>query len=416
MPMYAMVVKSDNKSQKRDIPMKEFDLIIIGAGPAGSLTAYLLSAKGFKVGVFDRNAFPVKGKVCGEYLCPAGYDLLKDLKLEKLLDDYPKVRGMNLYSPDEQLVETQFPNNKFGHSLKREKFDNDLIELAQAKGTEFFFDTNIESIEHTKEGTFVQSGGQKWKASVLVGADGRQSLVGKWLGFQKKSNSKRVAIHAYLNVKDGVKSSKGEMHIFKDGSYCGVNPVNDKYWNFSIVYDAKKLKKFSSIQKLVEDSIYERSHLSSVFDKSNTDYNISGKISNPITELGCIKKRAVLIGDAAGFIDPLTGEGIYHALLTAKIFSENLISCRDFGKALAIYEKEIKKTYHKKEIVNHFFQWLIRKSTLCNLVAHFLKSRPVARDTFVGLIGNVYSPHQAFFIILKNVFNKKGNAAYVDHY
>jgi geranylgeranyl reductase family protein len=396
--------------------MMEFDVIIIGAGPAGSLTAYLLSRKGFRVGVFDRNAFPVKGKVCGEYLCPAGFDLLKELKIENVLDGYPKIIGMNLFSPNQQKVDTKFPNNKFGHGLKREKFDNDLVRLAQQAGAQFHFGVNIDSLDFKSDSVLVNGNNKQWKSSILVGADGRQSIVGKWIGLQKKIYPKRVAIHAYLKVINGKTSSQGEMHIFADGSYCGINPVDEKFWNFSIVCDASKIKKYSSIQTLVEDAIHKSERLSSIFDLSGSEYKVVGKITNSVTKLGCVNKKTVLIGDAGGFVDPLTGEGIYHALLTAKIFSESLSNYQNFSTALGMYEKRIKKDYHKKEVINYFFQWLIRKTFLCNFVAHFLKSRPAARDAFIGLVGNIHSPLKTGFIIIKSIFNKKGGYSHVDHH
>ena len=396
----------------------KLEVVIIGAGPAGALTAYLLSLQGHKVRVFEKNNYPIKNKICGEYLCPAGDKLLADLNLQSLLINYPKIYGMNLYSPNQQHVSTHFPNAQYGHALKREIFDNELIKLAQSKGAEFHFGVHIQSLQQKENKILVTDGIKSWETSYVVGAEGRQSLVGKWLDLRKKSESKRVAIHTYLKVKPGVKYNQGEMHILSDGSYCGLNPVNDSFWNFSLVCDAGKIMKYKSTEKLVREAISESKRMREIFDLDSAPWEpkISGKITNPMKKLGSKTKQAVLVGDAAGFVDPLTGEGIYHALLTAKVFSQCMKNHENFDLALDNYETIIQKGYRKKEIVNYFFQWLIHRPILCNLIAHFLKSRPVVRNTFIGLIGNVYTPLESIKIIFFNIFNKKGIANYVDHY
>ena len=394
---------------------KTTEIIIIGAGPAGSLTAYLLAKMGFKVTVFEKNTFPITNKVCGEYLCPAGHKLLEQLSLGSLLLNYPKITGMKLYSPNFQMVNTQFPNSEFGHALKRINFDNDLITLAQSKNVTFHFGTQIQTIKFEEKCISISDGTTNWKATHIIGADGRQSIVGKWLNIAKKVTEHRVAIHTYLPVRANIKSSlkkidQGEMHIFNDGSYCGLNPVSDEYWNFSIVCNGSKIKNYDSLEELIKETIKGSKRLTELFDSNSIteklNIKVTGKITNPIKSLGCEMKQVALVGDAAGFVDPLTGEGIYHALFTAQILCESFAKHNNFPNTLKYYESIIKASYHKKEIINYFFQWLIKHPLLCNGVAYFLNSSLLIRTTFIGLVGNLYSPLQALKIIFTNVFKK----------
>ncbi len=384
--------------------------MIIGAGPAGSLTAYLLSQQGFKVSVFEKNSFPVNNKVCGEYLCPAGHNLLEELNLQSLLVGYPQIFGMKLFSPNSQIVNTRFPNNEFGHALKRERFDNEIIKLAESNNVTFHFGIQIQSIKFEQDHISISDGVTHWKGHYLIGADGRQSIVGKWLNIAKKVTEQRVAIHTYLNARSGNKSSQGEMHIFHDGSYCGLNPVSEEVWNFSIVCNGSKMKKYKSTEDLIKETIHGSKRLTELFDTATMSdkqsIKVTGKITNPIKSLGCVEKQVALVGDAAGFVDPLTGEGIYHALLTAKVFSESMAKHTSFSMALEQYQSIIKKSYHKKEIVNYFFQWLIKHPRLCNGVASFLNLSPLIRNTFIGLVGNIYSPLEVFKVIFTSAFKK----------
>jgi flavin-dependent dehydrogenase len=111
------------------------------------------------------------------------------------------------------------------------------------------------------------------------------------------------------------------------------------------------------------------------------------------------------IGDAAGFIDPLTGEGIYNALLSSQLLVESLClsaeTDHNLEKALNRYKSKKWKVTLEKKILNHFFQLLITKPTLVKWTVQFLKTSHTRADIFIGIIGNIYNPLTGLIKMLK---------------
>jgi flavin-dependent dehydrogenase len=392
---------------------------IVGAGPAGSLAAWLLAQQGHQVQVFERSTYPIKGKICGEYLCPTGVNLIKSLKLGGLIGDYPKVLGMNIFDSLGLMVPTNFPGGQVGISLRRDQFDNDLIQKAMEAGVIFHFGHSVWQIHEEGNSIFLHTHTPEkqekvFESELLIGADGRQSIVGTYINAKKKHHAGRVAIHGYLNTPIGALNHHGEMHLFNDGAYCGLNPVSNNLCNFSIVCEGKIVSsmKKSGISSVVKYYVDQSIRLKELFSGqiNQGHFNIQGGITNPVGSLSNLKGNVVLIGDAAGFIDPLTGEGIYHALLTAKLYCEKLLISKSFQTCANHYHDKVDSIYAAKEKVNYLFQWLIKRPTFCHLISKFLNRRKVARDAFVGLIGNIYTPFQALKIIfMSSIKSEKGN-------
>ncbi len=384
-----------------------YDILIVGAGPAGALTGSLLSKAGYKVLILD-GAKEVKRKVCGEYLCPLGVDLVKQLDLEHLIQDFHQINGMNIFSPRGQIVRSLFPDtNKknYGISLNRQVFDQRIIDMAIENGATLINDSAVAKFEYQGSYWSVSCVNQrKYNGRLLIGADGRRSLIAKTIGASKKSNNqKRVAIHCWLKRKFDFERV-GQMHLFKDSSYIGIDPISNDELNVSLVCDAKVIKEFGGplavLNHYIEKSKFLHQSIGHVREGERI-FTVS-----PIThELDKYQiSNLVLVGDAAGFIDPLTGEGIFNALWMAKALSCEIIERKlllNFNSAIRAYNIKKNSFFRQKKVTNFFFQWLIRKYILVEIVAKFLKTNRKRADSFVGIIGNVYSPLKG---LIKMVF------------
>ena len=97
------------------------------------------------------------------------------------------------------------------------------------------------------------------------------------------------------------------------------------------------------------------------------------------------------VGDSAGFIDPLTGEGMYNSLQGA-IFLNDALKTNPNNLGLKAYKKQKIKFFREKNILNNVFQLIIKTPFLCELIASFLIVRQKRADTFIGIIGNIYKP------------------------
>lgn len=386
------------------------DVIIVGAGPAGSLSAHLLSSSGFEVLVFEKQK-RVKRKICGEYLCPLGVDLVRELKLDSLIQDFSDVKGMNIFSPKGRMLETKFPKtskNNWGKSLNREVFDNSLIETAKASGANYIFESIVVSVIWNASYWSVEVLDKEgrhsvYKSRLLIAADGASSIICKKLNITTdKRIENKVAIHCWLKNKVEFQE-KGQMHLFEDGSYIGLDPTGDSEINLSLVCDKNLLKTFKTTHELLRHYISK----SECLKKQIPSFDDSVKVY-VVTTLNHETKKVLypnlaLIGDAAGFIDPLTGEGIFNALWTSRQLCLEIIKNSNsfsYNKELASYFKRKVYFFRQKRILNYFFQWLITKNYLIEIVAKFLSQSNKRADSFVGIIGNIYKPIEGLIKIL----------------
>lgn len=370
---------------------------IVGAGPAGCMSAYFLASQGHSVTLYERKK-SVERKVCGEYLCPEGVRLLEKLHLlDRLCTGFAELDGMVLVSPTNIVIPSRFPQtsksrvNK-GLSLNRKIFDQNVLDLALDAGATLLKEMTVTNVVQNSKGKWIISAnGQSHGFDLLIAADGRQSKIGHTLKHLKHVDTHRAAIHCYLPRKISRGQRLGEMHILNENRYCGLDPISDDEVNFSVVCDSVRLKK-SSAREIINEALECSKRLGEMFDPVDDEYEIKIVTSLKNKNHFIAGNNMAYVGDAAGFIDPLTGEGIYNALLTSTLLAESLASSNNMKSALATYKRKKIIVSFEKNILNHFFQFLIKRPTLVNLTAKFLKKSPERASHFIGIIGNIHGP------------------------
>jgi geranylgeranyl reductase family protein len=383
--------------------MKTYDLLILGGGPSGSFLGYLLAKEGLSVAIVDAQKNK-KRKICGEYLCPKGVEILWKSGLSSVAGERT-IEGMRLVSPSGKIVNSKFPANSTngGRAIQRDIFDSSILQAAKVAGCDLFLGEKIDRFQ--SDGTLwtIQRKEKSLRARFLVGADGRQSIVAKKMGVEIPQNPHRVALHAYLPIQ-GAKC--GEMHILEDGAYIGINPTGDNELNVSLVCDSKHLKAKSPLE-VFQYWVSRSRDLSPRLLKALSGSEIF--VTSPITHIvkSVSGNRWALIGDAAGFLDPLTGEGIFQALISAECFANAFLAERKealFPQIVPSYEKFRKSIFWQKRLLNQSFQLVIRSSFLSNSIATLLQMNQKIADTFIGIIGNIFTPTQALKFIWKERF------------
>lgn len=377
------------------------DVVIVGAGPAGSYAAAKLAAKGLDVLLLEARDRPIR-KTCGEYLCPSAAALLaEDGTLDEITAGFPAIIGMKMAAPGCEPVTCRFPKYRkttHGLAVNREVFDQRLLDFASRCGAKPLTGRRIQSIRRQGNAWCLESSdGERHHASILIGADGRNSRVAKLLGIRGKTNASRVALHCHLSS-PAENERLGEMHLFADGSYIGIDPTGDHETNVSLVCDAGILKSSNPAQAL-NRYLKASPALRSRFGEVTGDCKINAvcPITNRVSKVS--GDRFALIGDAAGFLDPLTGEGMYQALWSASVLAEELLasfgpSSVDPNKALRRYARRKRKQFRHKTILNHLLQRIIRRPLAMKLISRYLHAKPARADAFVGIIGNNYQPFE----------------------
>ena len=295
-----------------------YDAVIIGAGPAGALLAYLLARRNRKTIVLDRARFP-RYKACGGGLTMKAINLIP-FDVEPVIESAASggilaYKGKPLVKVDHERVVAKY--------VMRDKFDHYLITMAQEAGAEFVDDVSIKEITQNADVVTIYSDKKDISARFLAGADGVNSKVAKQLGLLKQRQT-GIALEAELIVEKEALDEMGSYALFDFGAiphgYGWIFPKRD---HFSVgVFQASPLV-VNDLKNIFNHFIDTQP----ILKKSQISTLRGHKIP-----LGGHCERlhsgnVLLVGDAANLADPWLGEGMYYALRSVRIAAEVLDYC-----------------------------------------------------------------------------------------
>jgi len=385
------------------------DVVVVGAGPAGSAAAILLAERGWSVTLLDKAAFP-RPKICGEYLSPEAARVLDRLGVLKAVDaaGAQPLSGMRIIAPDGTVLDGTYPTSgpwrgyrDHALAIRREVFDRILLERARALPVDV-------RERHRVTGLLVEGGlvrGVKAESAegapvelrsrLAVGADGRASVVAHALGLVRPHRLQRLALIQHVSGIEGL-GDRGEIYV-DPPDYSILNPVAPGIVNLSLVVPLAHAKPFSSrLETFMEARLRQLRHVPA---------RLAGmKAEGPVMAMGPLAYRVgeprvggvLLAGDAAGFYDPFTGEGLYTALRSAELLAEvahPALSTGDVSAdALAPYARAKRAAFADKARVTRALQFIIAHRRLANGAARFLQRRPALLSALMGVIGDFVPP------------------------
>ncbi|PKM92521.1 MAG: hypothetical protein CVU81_00050 [Euryarchaeota archaeon HGW-Euryarchaeota-1] len=294
-----------------------FDIVVIGAGPAGSALAEKTAMAGFKTLILEKEKLP-GDKPCAGIAPPRIYRLLG--KIPEYVTER-KFKGYHLFSPSGIELYTGFL--KEGVIVDRKKFDHWLIERAKDAGAEVADNLKADNIVFSKNDNKIKTN-NNFYSKILVGADGANSFVRKTIGREYKNFA--LGVQYTIDLPDEVINEKignwFEVHYGNmNWGYGWVSPQNNKI-KIGLGSTDDKFKKNSReyLNKFVEN-FRKKKEIKNLKTINFTSHliPIDGPLDKPC------RSNVVLIGDAAGFVNPLTGEGIYYAVKSAQIAADAII-------------------------------------------------------------------------------------------
>lgn len=307
--------------------MAAYDVVIAGAGPAGAWAGLRLARRGVRVAIVERSPFP-RTKLCGDTLNPGAVAVLSRQVDPLAIPQSRPIPGMRLTGPGGVAVEGRYHPARTGLGVTREVFDHWLLQQAVAAGARVVHGTVVGPLRTSAvepvRGLLVRrpSGGLvEYEARVTIGADGRRSRVALQCGLSRyATRPRRWAIGAYYSGVDGL-DALGEMHI-RDGYYVGIAATPDGRVNTCLVQPRAAGETWPPPADLLQARLEADLLLAPRFHRARrvSRPQVLGPMATVTPAPGCA--GLLLAGDAAGFIDPMTGDGIRLALDGAGLAAE----------------------------------------------------------------------------------------------
>lgn len=279
------------------------DVVIVGAGIAGSALAIALARKGREVVLLDRSRFP-REKACGEGLMPAGVAALDRLGVAIRGERFYGVR----YRHDGRVAQGSFPNGRFGLGVRRWHLDATLLEHARAeRNVDVVTEVLVEApIFANEQVCGVRTGDCEYRAPLVVAADGANSLLRHKLGWDASRRSRRHAVRQHFRIPAASGPPLGRwINVY-------LSPTQETY--VAPLPDNQLMVAAMGADPTIPQEWSRYQALDTPIGAAPLVVRASQRVA-----LGC-----VLLGDAAGNCDPITGGGMAQALLSAELLAAYL--------------------------------------------------------------------------------------------
>ena len=351
--------------------MTKYSVIIIGGGLAGLIAGIHLSKKKYSVLIIEKNSFP-KHKVCGEYISNEVGNYLKslDLDINSLNPKYIDKLSFSLVSGE--VINSFLPLGGFG--ISRYELDYYLFKEAKKNGCEIITE-NVLDCAFLNNIFSVSTNLNIYSAKVVLGAFGKRSNLDvklKRTFIQNKSEWLGVKAHYKLEYQDDLVG----LHHFK-GGYCGVSKIENNLVNICYLSNYQTFKKYKNIEEYQAKVVCENPNLKAVFNNAEIIFDKPLTISQiSFDKKNSIENHLLMIGDSAGLIHPLCGNGMAMAIHSAKLASESVIEFLDNKISRTSMEENYRKKWNlnfkKRLFTGRLLGKLLEKEKLAQFLLKIL--------------------------------------------
>ncbi|MFT3712261.1 MAG: NAD(P)/FAD-dependent oxidoreductase [Archangium sp.] len=350
------------------------DVAIVGAGPAGLATAIGAATRGLTVHVFDKQGFPID-KACGEGLMPSGLSALERLGALKFLDRADSAEFHSITYVQESGVRAvgTLPAPG-GLGVRRLALSAALRARAVEAGVVLHEKTGVRTHRHVIDGVELETESEVVHAQVLIAADGLNSLCRQREGLAGPvAKHRRFGVRRHLRVKPW--AATVEVH-FAEGVEAYVTPAGVERVGVAFLWDASSaVSEESGFDALLArfPELAERVR--------GADFDSSSRGAGPLMQhvQRRVAPRFALVGDAAGYVDAITGEGLTQAFDASEALVSVLpevIAARGAVEAFGAYERAAEKSFVRYARLANSLLWLARRPQLRKFVVASLAKSP----------------------------------------
>ncbi|MCW3083208.1 MAG: hypothetical protein JWP12_574 [Bacteroidetes bacterium] len=367
--------------------MEKYQIAIIGGGLAGLTLAIQMADAGYSCVLFEKNNYPFH-KVCGEYISMESWNFLERCGLNLSAMDLPRINRLQVSSPSGKLLKHKLDLGGFG--ISRHLLDFKLAEIARNKGVRLFEGCKVNDVKFENDQFIIQTSAGNYTAEICAGAWGKKSNLDPKLArkhTQRKHDEKNyvgIKYHIQLDFPEDLI----ELHNFENG-YCGISKIENNKYCLCYLSDSENLKKYNGdIKKMEAGVLMKNPFLKNYFTNAQFLFGQPVVISNiKIGYKAAVENHVLMLGDAAGNIAPLSGNGMSMAMRSAFVLSnllKNYFNTKmDRTQLENKYEHFWKSSFKKRIELSRFLQKLLKNKTMTNLAISVLKNIPFLRNAVI---------------------------------
>jgi flavin-dependent dehydrogenase len=319
--------------------VKQYDVILIGGGLAGLTAAIHLAKEQLSVMVFERHTYP-RHKVCGEYVSNEVTPYLQFLGVDLQLLQLPQINNFLITTQKGREISQDLELGGFG--ISRYAFDELLYERAKKLGVHFVFE-KVEEVIQKQENYSVRSRTHDVSAKLVLGCFGKRSNLDQLLNRDFIHQPAHwVGIKAHYSHPNFPRN-KVELHNF-EGGYCGLSLTETNHVNLCYLAKYNSFKKYKNVDEFNAKVLSKNPHLAKFFAESNLVFEKHLAIAQVSFEpKKAVEQNMLMLGDAAGLIHPLCGNGMAMAIHSAKIASEEVLDFQKHQSKSLLFENYTQK-------------------------------------------------------------------------